>query len=60
MLTAEKREATIQKTMVKPRGLNIWPDRPLSNARGMNTTQVVIVPPVMEPIIVRLPSMAAS
>ena len=60
MLTAENREAIIQKTMVYPSCLNSCPDIPLSIARGRNTTQVVIVPPVMEPIMVRLPSMAAS
>ncbi len=57
---AESREASIQNTMVKPRGLNIWPDMPSRKARGRNTTQVVTVPPMMDCRTVSLPFNAAS
>ena len=48
MLTAENREAIIQNTIVYPNCLNSCPERPERSARGRNTTQVVMVPPVME------------
>ena len=56
---AEIREASIQNTMVKPRGLNICPDNPSSMARGRNTTQVVAVEPMMEFTTMLVPSRAA-
>ena len=56
---AEIKDATIQNTMVKPRGLNICPLIPLISARGMNTTQVVTVPPMMDSRTAFVPSKAA-
>ena len=48
---AEMRDASIQNTMVKPRGLNIWPERPWRRASGRNTTQVVAVEPEDSPVL---------
>ena len=60
MVTAENRDAIKLNTMVNPSCLKSWPDIPLNMDRGINTTQVVAVPPMIELIITRLPSMAAS
>ena len=57
---AEINDASIQNTIVKPRGLNSWPVIPSSSARGRNTTQVVSVPPRMEAATSPVPSSAAS
>ena len=45
---AENRDAVIQNTMVYPNGLNICPVMPCKNTRGMKTTQVVTVEPMMD------------
>ena len=47
-MQAERSDATIQNTMVKPNCENSWPDIPFSSASGRNTTQVVAVEPVTE------------
>jgi len=60
MVIALIREATRQNTMVKPRGLNICPVIPSSNASGINTTQVVAVPPIIDWSTTPLPFKAAS
>ena len=54
------RDASRQKIMVKPKGLNIWPVIPSSKANGKNTTQVVAVPPTIDWSTMALPSRAAS
>ena len=56
---ADKREASIQNTTVKPSGLNIWPVIPWIAARGIKTTQVVMVDPIMEFPTIDVPSRAA-
>ena len=58
-MTEEIRDATIQNTMVKPRGLNIMPVMPASMARGRNTTQVVSVEPTTDSYTRPVPSSAA-
>ena len=60
MMTAENKEAVIQKMIVYPSCVKSCPDIPFNIRSGINTTQVVSVPPVIEPIIVRVPSSAAS
>ena len=60
MVTAEIKEATIQKTMVKPRGLKYCPEIPCKNPKGRNTTQVVSVPPKTEAPTTFTESIAAS
>ena len=57
---AEIKEATIQNTMVKAKGLNICPLIPLIRPMGMNTTQVVAVEPMIDWTTIPLPLTAAS
>ena len=59
MVIAEIRDASIQNTIVNPKGLNICPDIPSRSASGINTTQVVIVPPMIDSRTIPLPSKAA-
>ena len=56
---ADKRDASIQNTIVYPRGLNICPLMPWIVVRGINTTQVVSVPPTMDMTTMLVPSSAA-
>ena len=58
-MIAEIRDATIQNTMVKPRGRNISPVIPLNIARGRNTTQVVSVEPTTDWYTTPVPFKAA-
>ena len=57
---AEIRDAAIQNTIVNPRGANICPDMPFKSASGINTTQVVTVPPKIDWMTLPVPSSAAS
>ena len=58
-MIADIREAVRQNTIVKPRGLNSCPVIPSRNARGMNTTHVVAVPPRTEAPTTLAPSRAS-
>ena len=53
---AESKEAHIQNTMVYPMEPNICPLIPFKNTKGINTTQVVMVDPIMDWITILVPS----